>query len=52
MSIGIFRKLVFLEILGNFFLTRIVGLQSTGCIATKNGLLIKLPEGVLNFGRF
>lgn len=41
MYIGIFGKLVLLEILGNFFLTGVAGLQSTGCNATKNRLFTK-----------
>ena len=43
MYIDIFRKLVLLEISGNFFFAGVVGLQSTGCNATKNGLLTKFP---------
>ena len=45
--IGMFRKVVLLEILGNSPSTRATGLESTGCQATKNTLLTKFLKGVL-----
>ena len=48
MYIGILRKQVFLEILGNFFLTGVVGLTAAGYYTTKSGLLTKFSWGVLH----
>ena len=43
--IGMFLKVALVEILRNFFLTQVVSLQSTGCIATKTKLLVRFFQG-------
>ena len=45
--IGILLKVGPQEILRNFLLTGVVGLQSTGCNITKNELLTKFLKDVL-----
>ena len=45
--IGILLKVAPQEILRNFLLTGVVGLQSTGCNTTKNELLTKFLKDVL-----
>ena len=45
--ISMFRKVALLEISKNFHLTGAEGLQSTGCNATKNKLLINFLKSLL-----
>ena len=46
MCIGIFRKVALIRSSRDFSFTGVVGLQSTGCNATKDGLLTKFLKVV------